>query len=50
MSTRWLLTCVFVFFMLVLGAAWYISRQAHPVFLDEHGRPVAQGTTTHGHH
>lgn len=49
MSTRWLLTFVFTFFMLLMGAVWIISKRANPVFLDEHGRPVTHASSTPHH-
>jgi hypothetical protein len=41
MNFKWLLSGVFTFFIAVLVVCYIISKQANPVFLDEHGKPVA---------
>ena len=37
-----LLGVIFAFFIGVLVVAYLATQRAHPVMLDEHGRPVAE--------
>ena len=37
----YLLVFVFVLFIGILMMVYFITRQSHPVMLDEHGKPVA---------
>ena len=41
MSIKALLTCVMALFITILIVCYVIARRANPVFLDDHGRPVA---------
>ncbi len=41
------LGAIFVFFVLVLVVCYWITRQANPVFLDEHGRPTNAAHSGH---
>ena len=40
---------VFVLFIGILIFCYVVTRRAHPVFLDEHGKPVAE-SSEHSHH
>ncbi len=40
MKFKWLLAAVFTFFIAILIGCWVIARDANPIFLDEHGKPV----------
>lgn len=39
---KWFLGAIFAFFMAALIAVALVARQAHPVLLDEHGRPIEE--------
>lgn len=46
----YLLGFVFLLFIGILVFAYVVTRQANPVFLDEHGKPLAtQPATSNGH-
>ena len=38
------LGAVFVLFIAILVFCYAVTRRAHPVFLDEHGKPAAAGS------
>jgi hypothetical protein len=39
MKMAWFLGAVFTFFCLVLIVCYEITRQSHPIFVDQQGRP-----------
>ena len=45
MNFKILLGGVFAFFIAILIVVYAISKQANPVFLDDHGKPVT--TSSH---
>ncbi len=47
MKYKILLSAVFTFFIAVLIVCWMIAKQANPVFLDEHGKPVSTARSTY---
>jgi len=40
MRWQWFLGLIFVLFIGILAAAWYIAEKTNPVMLDERGQPV----------
>jgi len=40
MKMAWFLSAVFTLFCVILIVCYGISKQAHPVFVDQNGRPT----------
>lgn len=47
MRFKWMLGAIFTFFIAVLIACYVIAREANPIFLDEHGKPVNAPRSTY---
>jgi hypothetical protein len=46
----YILGVVFVLFIGILIFCYVVTKRTNPVFLDEHGKPVASGSAhSHGH-